>query len=287
MGLILKRSLHWGGSALAVAGIAFVVLRLRSYGAEIDLARFGWGTWLSMTGLSLSYAFSSLMLAVAWWNLLKHFGAKTSKHWAIRTYAITQIAKYVPGNIFHLAGRQAMGMSAGVAGWPLAKSAVWELGLISVVGGLFGILAMPLLLPHMPVLVAVGVFVAALGILAQSLKRYVGPLVARAFSWHAAFLALSGLLFVGLIELLSGNSVGEDLLVIPVIGGAYVLAWLAGLVTPGAPAGLGVRELVLLFLLNGVIDEADLLLATLLGRVVTVCGDVVFFSLLAYRTDRG
>ncbi|MDZ7598490.1 MAG: hypothetical protein U5J82_09410 [Desulfobacterales bacterium] len=27
--------------------------------------------------------------------------------------------------------------------------------------------------------------------------------------------------------------------------GAYVIAWLAGLVTPGAPAGVGVRELVL------------------------------------------
>ena len=31
--------------------------------------------------------------------------------------------------------------------------------------------------------------------------------------------------------------------------GAYVIAWLAGLVTPGAPAGVGVRELVMYALL--------------------------------------
>lgn len=289
MAPFLRRGLHWGGSVLAIVGIVFVVSRLRNYGAEIDITRFNWVVWSATALFSLIYALSNLMLAVAWWNLLKHFGAKASTRWSVRTYGITQIAKYVPGNIFHLAGRQAMGMSAGVAGWSLAKSAVWELGLISVVGGLFGILAIPLLLPHMPLLVAVGIFAAALCILAQLLKRYIGPLVARAFGWHAAFLALSGLLFVGLIELLSGNSVGEDLPVLPVIG-AYVLAWLAGLVTPGAPAGLGVRELVLLFLLTGVIGEADLLLVTVLGRIVTVCGDVGFFAValtIKSRTNTG
>lgn len=61
------------------------------------------------------------------------------------------------------------------------------------------------------------------------------------------------------------------------LSGVYVLAWLAGLVTPGAPAGVGVRELVLLFLLKGIVAEADLLLAVVLGRVVTVVGDFGFF----------
>jgi uncharacterized membrane protein YbhN (UPF0104 family) len=282
---ILKRTLHWGGSAVAIAGIVFVALRLYGYGAEIDFARFDLMAWSWVAALALIYGLSNLMLALAWWNLLGQFGARTSRRWAVRVYGISQIAKYVPGNIFHLAGRQAMGMAAGLAGWPLAKSAVWELGLISVAGGLFGLLALPLLLPHMPVMAGAGIFAAALGIAALLLKRYVGPPVARAFGWHAAFLALSGLLFVGLIELLAGSG-SEGLLVLPVIG-AYVLAWLAGLVTPGAPAGLGVRELVLLFLLNGVIGEADLLLAAVLGRVVTVCGDVGFFavaSLINFRT---
>lgn len=277
---ILKRTLHWGGSAAAIAGIIFVALRLHDYGAEIDFARFDLTAWSVVAVLALIYGLSNLMLALAWWNLLGQFGACTSRRWAVRAYGISQIAKYVPGNIFHLAGRQAMGMAAGLAGWPLAKSAVWELGLISVAGGLFGLLALPLL-PHMPVMAGAGIFAAALGIVALLLKRYVGPPVARAFGWHAAFLALSGLLFVGLIELLA-ESGSEGLLVLPVIG-AYVLAWLAGLVTPGAPAGLGVRELVLLFLLNGVVGEADLLFAVVLGRVVTVCGDVLFFFFVGVR----
>jgi glycosyltransferase 2 family protein len=39
-----------------------------------------------------------------------------------------------------------------------------------------------------------------------------------------------------------------------------------------------VRELVLLFLLKGLVSEADLLLAVMLGRVVTVAGDLAFFG---------
>lgn len=283
---ILKRTLHWGGSAVAIAGIAFVALRLHGYGAEIDFARFDLIAWSWVAALALTYGLSNLMLALAWRNLLGQFGACTSRRWAVRVYGISQIAKYVPGNIFHLAGRQAMGMAAGLAGWPLAKSAVWELGLICVTGALFGLLVLPLLLPHLPVMASAGIFAAALGVAAILLWRYVGPPAARAFGWHAAFLAISGLLFVGLIELLADKP-GSGLPMPPLIG-AYVLAWLAGLVTPGAPAGLGVRELVLLFLLNGVIGEADLLLAAVLGRVVTVCGDVGFFavvSLIHFRTS--
>jgi hypothetical protein len=34
-----------------------------------------------------------------------------------------------------------------------------------------------------------------------------------------------------------------------IVMGSYVIAWLAGFVTPGAPAGIGVREAVLVILL--------------------------------------
>ena len=69
------------------------------------------------------------------------------------------------------------------------------------------------------------------------------------------------------------------------LGGAYVLAWLVGLVTPGAPAGVGIRELVLLFVLKGVIPETDLLLAVVMGRVVTIFGDVLYFLNTSFFTE--
>ena len=273
---VARRALHWGGSALAIAGIVFVALHLRDYGAELNFARLDFAAWSTVAGLALVYGLSNLMLALAWWNLLGQLGASTSRSWAVRVYGISQIAKSVPGNIFHLAGRQAMGMAAGLPSWTLAKSAVWELGLISVTCGLFGLLALPLLLPALSVTASAALFAAAICIAAALLWRITGMSAARAFGWYAGFLTISGLLFVGLLELLAESPGAGFGFWLPV-GGAYLLAWLVGLVTPGAPAGMGVRELVLLFLLKGAVPETDLLLAVLLMRLVSVLGDVGYF----------
>jgi uncharacterized membrane protein YbhN (UPF0104 family) len=279
----MKRSLHWTGSVLAIAGIVFVALRLYDYGAEIDFNRFGIADWLVLFGYSLVYGLANLMLAFAWGDLLGYFGVGSARRWVVNIYGVSQLAKYVPGNIFHLAGRQAMGMAAGVPAWPLAKSSVWELSLISVTGGLFGLLVLPLLVP-VAVLPGIGAFTIVVCIVAAGMWRYIGPLVAQAYVWYVGFLTVSGVLFVGVLLLLvSERSIGESSLWVP-LGGAYVIAWLAGLVTPGAPAGLGVREVVLLFLLKGNIAEADLLLAVLLGRVVTVVGDFSFFLFSSFVT---
>jgi uncharacterized membrane protein YbhN (UPF0104 family) len=84
------------------------------------------------------------------------------------------------------------------------------------------------------------------------------------------------MVFVGLLVLFV-NEGSDTASQVFLICGAFVITWLAGSVTPGAPAGIGVRELVLLFLLKGLVLESDLLLAVLLSRVVTVAGDVLFF----------
>ena len=278
MSPILKRSLHGAGALLAIAGIIFVAMRLRDQAADIDLTRFNGSAWLTITGLALIYGLSNLLLALAWWDLLDQFGVRPSRRWTIKVYGMSQIAKYVPGNIMHLAGRQALGLAAGLPGWPLAKSTAWELGLIAATGALFGALTLPLLAPGFSTKVALALFLVALGGAATVLWRMIGPPVARALGWYTVFLAISGILFVALIRLVDANTNGSETLLLPVIG-AYVLAWLAGLVTPGAPAGVGVRELVLLALLKGSVGQTELLLAVLLGRLVTVGGDVAFLGM--------
>lgn len=274
----LKRGLHWFGSALAIAGMVFVATRLRNYGVEVNFTQFNIFTWLVVAALALIYGLADLLLALAWWHLLAQFGASTTRRLAIGIFGISQIAKYVPGNIFHLAGRQAIGMAAGLPGWPLAKSAVWELSLISAAGVLFSLLVLPLFLPHYPEMVGVVFFVVATGVFFYLLWRFFGMPVARAFGWYVIFLTISGLLFVGVIELLIEKTGSKGLPWLPLIGG-YVLALLAGLVTPGAPAGVGVREAVMYALLHTSISQSDLLTAIVLARIVTVAGDLFFYVL--------
>ena len=274
----LKKGLHWLGSTLAAAGVIFVVVRLRNYGAEIEFSRFALTEWLIVAGLALIYGFAGLMLAFAWSNLLLQLRASTTLRWSVKTYGVSQLAKYVPGNIFHLAGRQAMGMAAGVPAWPLAKSTIWEFGLISAAGLFFVFWTIPLLMDELPASVGMGAFLLTVSVAVAVLWRQISPLIARTFVWYVGFLAVSGALFVGIMELVTSADTSEASLPWSALCGAYVLAWLAGLVTPGAPAGMGVRELVLLFMLNGIVIEEDLLMAIVLGRIVTVMGDVLYFT---------
>jgi uncharacterized membrane protein YbhN (UPF0104 family) len=109
----------------------------------------------------------------------------------------------------------------------------------------------------------------AIGLAARLGGRELGAAALR----YLAFLALSGIVFAATYRIAGGELSGS---LLPVAG-AYVLAWLAGLVTPGAPAGIGVREAVLLFLLGGVGTPPVILLAVILGRAVTVVGDLVFY----------
>jgi uncharacterized membrane protein YbhN (UPF0104 family) len=96
-----------------------------------------------------------------------------------------------------------------------------------------------------------------------------------AFGAYALFLASSGVVFAGVLSIAGAELTpgGWGL-----AAASYVVAWLAGLLTPGAPAGIGVRELVLTLLLAGIAAPALVVLAVLLGRVVTVVGDLLFFA---------
>jgi hypothetical protein len=280
----LKHWMHIIGGVLCLFGVGFVLIRLNNYAEQIDFTRFDVTAWVIIGLLTFVYGATNILLALAWWHLLAFFDVKVKKGWAIKAYGLSQLAKYVPGNILHLAGRQALGMAAGIPVRALVKSALWELGLISFAGVFFGFLALPLVWPELPVFVSCGIFGAMLISCAITLGRLFSPSVTAAFIWQIIFLALSGAVFMGTLALVAPPFVTFSTFF--ALCGAYVIAWLGGLVTPGSPAGVGVRELVLLFLLKGTVGEADLLLAVLLGRIVTVAGDFVFFSTASALKDK-
>jgi len=229
-----------------------------------------------MAVFAVIYGTANVLLALAWWRLLRHLGAWGTAPGSIRIYGISQLAKYAPGNIFHLAGRQALGMAAGLPAGVLVKSAIWELGLIAVTASLFGWLIVPLVSPGFPETASLFLLLGSVAFVGVLLRRKVGSQTAWAFLWQILFLFISGALFVALLTVIAGDEGGLVFHWLSVAG-AYTVAWLAGLVTPGAPAGVGVREMVLVLLLGSRVPETDLLMAVLLGRLVTVIGDLLFF----------
>lgn len=272
----LRNLLNWVGSGLAIAGILFIGYRLHSYWLELDLSKItplGWGL---IFFLAIVYGSANFLLAYAWWQLLQHFCKYGNIANSVKIYGMSQLAKYVPGNIFHLAGRQALGMSAGIPTKSLAQSMIWELVLIAVTGSFFFWLILPRLLHYFPLTLGIILMLTSFILALCLLHRYLGHHIAVAITYQMFFLLISASIFIVLIGLISGyDKLTPSYWVI--IGGTYTIAWLAGLVTPGSPAGVGIREMILLIILKGIIAEDSLLVVVLLGRIITVIGDVLFF----------
>jgi len=270
-----KPILYFIGCGLGLLGIVFVALRLHSYSETLDFNRFNSGAWSLIFFLSIVYGAANLFLAAAWRKLLSYFESDISITQAIRLYGLSQLAKYVPGNIFHLAGRQALGMADGLPTKALAKSSLWELGGITLAGVLFAPLVAPLIFESISVWLSLVIFSGMLPCTWTIVRRLSSSSVRDAIILQCCFLMVSGVVFLVILAVVSPALCKDSLL--PLLGGAYIISWLAGFVTPGAPAGVGVREVVLLFLLKDLVSEIDLLLAVILGRAITVSGDFYFF----------
>jgi glycosyltransferase 2 family protein len=282
MKIFVQRTLHIFGSFLGIAGVIFVIFKLNIYADQLlDFSRFDATDLILIVISAVIYGAANILLSLAWFDLLVYLGVgSVARPWAMKVYGLSQLAKYVPGNIFHLAGRQVYGMAAGISVLPLAKSSALELGMIATVGGLFSILLVPFVWPGLPSFVAVGLFVATVFILFICAHKFVSDRLAWALLWQAVFHIVSGSVFILILAVV----VLDNLEVLPVslLCGSYVIAWLAGLLTPGSPAGIGIREAVLLFLLGNALPQADLLLSVLLGRVVTVLGDLIYFAISSF-----
>ncbi len=267
----IKPALNALGFALGLVAVVFVVLRMRKYATELEGAHLSSGTVTVLGALALVSGLANVFLGLAWWQLLKLVRLDVMPLWAVRAHGVSQLGRYVPGNIFQFAGRQAIGVAAGLPGGPLARSVLWELGLLASVGALFALIAAPLLVPQVPAWLVVPALAVAFAVARATFGM---PLV-RALACHLALVTINGSVFVSVLSLVQAQPF--DWHTAPTVCGAFVLAWLVGLVTPGAPAGGGIREAMLLLLLGHRYGQAELLLAIVLGRMVNVVGDVAFF----------
>lgn len=270
----LRKCFSIAGSLLGAAGIYFVAAKLMRYGGGVDLKSFTISECLTLSSVAVAYGASSILLALGWFCVVKHLGGHITKRWAVWAYGVSQLAKYVPGNIFHIAGRQAVGVGAGLSHKVLIKSSVGELALISSATVIFIIPAMQRWVSVNPA-VTVSIFTILSLTTYYGVYKFGGKLLGHSFLCYSLFLFVSGNMFAVIFYTISSGETSFETMVL--VFGGYNIAWLCGLVTPGAPAGIGVRELVLLFLLGPQADKPSLLLAIVVGRAVTVLGDMLFY----------
>jgi uncharacterized membrane protein YbhN (UPF0104 family) len=284
---LLRRGATWLGRLIAVVAVVFVIMAVREQWSAISERSLGARVWLAVAALGIGYGAALMLVAEAWHRLICDFTAEAlPRRLTLPSYAVSQPAKYVPGNVFQYVGRHAWLARAGVANTPLLKAMSWDVVLLLLAAALFGIAAFLLhpipvaflsdaLLRTLAIIAAVVLGVAAMALtISPRLRALAGGMRPRAGT-VAAVVALLMLFFLLQALVVVALGIGITGRVVPELATVAVVSWMTGYVPLGTPGGLGTREAMLLLLAGPLIGAPDALLLAGLFRLVTIAGDGV------------
>jgi len=304
--LNIKKIVSYLGTLLMLMSLGFIARRLLTYGMDFSLLT----SPLVVFGI-LGVAFiESLGMVGAGWNyrtLIRNVsGAKIPMRLGLLVYLESNLYKYIPGGVMYVLGRNRLAVETDdLRHSQVAAATIFE-GMTMVFGAVVVALVfsfdytmyyiqyldiIPLILLIAGILLAVVVPTAyfsrhkimpKINNLVKRIESPVSFIVAKRVCFALFLMFMWGASFVATLTLLGQPMTVE--LAIPILG-IYLLAWLAGFITPGAPSGFGVREAVMLFAFEAIVYANILLAAMVVHRVLTVLGDVMAY-LIAFGYAR-
>ncbi len=286
-----KHVVHGVGGLLALASVVWIVIRFMQTGVLHQLSSSPHFERLAgYVGLAVPiYAAGLCFAGLAWCCLQTAFlPVRPGLRVLFGTYATTQFAKYLPGNVGHYIGRHVLLRKLGMSHLALLMASLGEAGFLVLASLVWAASAMDALLPWLPVSLAAWQVLAVECVclaLAFVCLQWLRSRIARMRAWvplHKAgwllpVLPLQLVLFAAMALALMAPahvllSNAEDIWLLPAAAAA---SWVAGFLVVGAPAGLGVREMIFLTLLQGHMPEPDILLLAAAFRLITFGGDVM------------
>lgn len=272
--------------------VAFMLRYVARNWSEIQTAPLRWELSWPVLVLALVLVWAAFAsLADAWRRMVEGWGYPLSWLDGARIWLLSSMAKYVPGKVWALAGMALMAERRGIPAWSAAGSAVIlqlvSLGTGAVIVATTG-LAVGNILPGPLVLAG---FAAAMGLLV-SLVLW-PPLTRRAIAAFAPAADLATVpgprpLLFGVLAnlgawigygtafwLFARGTLPDAHLGMGEAIGVYTASYVAGVVAPFAPGGLGVRESVMVLALQGQLGLASALALAAVARLGMTAGEVL------------
>ena len=262
--------------------------------AAIRITALEWAMLAIALGVTL---LAHIWSAWVWTWILDELNQPVPTSQFVQVYLKTNIAKYLPGNIWHFYGRILAAKNAGIKANVATLSVLLEpllmaaaalivtlfsieliaIGVESNFKGLlvFVLAAVSIALHPRFLNLAVGFF-SRLKLKSTSNTVDTTAFQVKRYPWRPILgeLGFVGLRSTGfLLTVLALTSVETSQ--IPLLIGAFSLAWLLGLVIPGAPGGLGVFEVTAIALLQQSFSPGWVISAISLYRLVSVLAEAL------------
>ena len=264
-------------------------------------------TWQGILYAAFFYTAMFLLIALAWKIIITSLNGKITFKNSFIIYGRSNIAKYIPGNVFHFVGRGLMCREIGINANIVINGIFLETLLLVIATGL---IAIPSLIIYgtekiaflntnriIFIVVVIIILLIAIAIcikfipffktwlIKRNLLIDTGTISFKTIIKSSIFAIIIYFFYYGFVSLilfyLSNYFWLLNLKQFFIFLGAYSLGWLLGFITPGAPGGLGVREAVITGFLTPFLGASRALILALVFRLITIFGDFLFF-LVAY-----
>lgn len=256
---------------------------------------------LDWRGIALSYVVFGIYLvnrALIWHWMTRKFGCAIPLPKAMAAWFYSLLGKYVPGKVFLLAGRlhfySQEGSSALRVSMCFALETVCILlasVLVLLVAPLFADLAI-IAQYRVPALILVALFLVVIP--PRHLERLANPLL-RLARRPPILLPLRYRDVLAMVGLFTANwtllGLGFYLMIVAIhplgirylvyLAGSFALATTVGILALFAPAGLGVREAILVVALSAIMPKAMAIVVALVSRVWMTLGEVLAVGAVA------
>jgi uncharacterized membrane protein YbhN (UPF0104 family) len=281
----LKPVLRW----LILGAVLFFLLKtLQTHWREVASLRID-AAGLACLAIALGITLLAHIFAgYVWAWIFKDLAHPMAGAWGAQVYLKTNIAKYLPGNVWHFYGRVSAATKVGIPVEAATLSVVLEPLLMAAAACILAIVGIQQLVTHsnsifglqllVPILILCGIHPKFFNPVlkrvsklkkntSQTLRIHRYPLVP--LLGEIGFLGLRSLGFILTLSAITPIDPTSFSLLI----GAFSWAWLLGLITPGLPGGVGVFEAVILALLGQHFPAGEILGVVALYRLVNTIAE--------------
>ena len=298
--ILTGRPVRWGFVAATIGLGAWAVAKEWS-GVRTALVDIGPLAAIAALGAVLVAMVAAMQI---WRVLLAALGSPLPIKAAARVVFVGQLGKYLPGSVWPVLAQMELGTAHHVPRTRSATASVLTM-LVSLLGGLLtALLTLPFVVatngptPYLWTFLAAPIILAALHpkilnpILTTLLKLakrpplehpLTGRAIAIAIGWSMASWVLYGLqiwLLATRLDVAGGVPAGRVMLL---AAGGFAFAWCVGFLVVFAPAGAGVREVLLVALLGPVLGTGGATAIALVSRVLMTVGDLATAAVSAWH----
>jgi hypothetical protein len=294
--LVGSRPVRWGFVAATVGLGGYAVAREwpRVSAALADLG------FLAVAGGLVSVLIALLASMEVWRRLLAALGSPLPVRAAARIMFIGQLGKYLPGSVWPVLAQMELGNAYRVPRHRSASAAILLMVFALLSGLLTALIALPFVggsTPYLWALLAAPVLLIllhprvlnlVLGRLLRLARRppLEQPLTGRAVATALAWAFVTWIMYGLQIWLLATRLGAPDGKTALLAVGGFAFAWSVGFLVVFAPAGAGVREVLLVAMLGPVLGVGAATAVALVSRVLLTAGDLLTAAVAAGFSPR-